>query len=310
VEDPRPPVANAGRIAAPEPDEAAPASPRQSAAEQVLGTLQSLTTSKQVAVAELWPGAVVDLGVGIKVTVRSKKERRRFTRPIEAEMLEWLAGFEPGDIFYDIGANCGSLTLATAAMYRDTITIVAFEPGFANFDSLARNLARNDMLGHVVPLQVALLDHTGLQPMNYFRSTAAGTSQHVVGAAVDQEGRAFVPAQIQFVPTFRLDDLVDVLGLPAPTWLKIDVAGSEEALLRGAPRLLAAGGARELVVEVVDHDRAGPRLASVRALLAPHGYALARTLPHHPGDAASYVADHVFRRQLRRSGAGTRSASA
>jgi FkbM family methyltransferase len=151
------------------------------------------------------------------------------------------------------------------------------------------------MLGFVIPLQIALLDRTGLEPISYYKSTAAGTSLHSVGRAVDHEDNEFKPVETQIVPAYRLDDLVEVLKLPEPTHVTIDVDGTEGPLLQGATGILARGSIRELLVEIVDHDRAGTRLASVRSLLESHGYERAETFRHHEEDSASFVADHLFR---------------
>jgi O-methyltransferase len=267
----------------------------------LLAALNRLGPAKQLTLHELWPAAEIEVGNGVKITARSKKESRRFTRPIEANVLEWLGSLRAGDVFYDIGANCGTLTLAAAGMHGDEVKIVAIEPGYANFESLARNLSHNRMLGFVTPLQVALLDRTRLEPINYYRSTAAGTSLHAVGRPVDHEDNEFTPVEAQMVPAFTLDDLIGLLGLPAPTHVKVDVDGAEGPLLQGAAATLERGTIKELLVEIVDHDRAGTRLAECRSMMERHGYALAETLAHNPDDSSeSFVADYLFRRSAAR----------
>jgi hypothetical protein len=47
------------------------------------------------------------------------------------------------------------------------------------------------------------------------------------------------------------------------------------------------------LIEIVDHDRAGTRLASIQGSLERHGYELAASFRHNPGDAESFVADHL-----------------
>jgi FkbM family methyltransferase len=183
--------------------------------------------------------------------------------------------------------------MTVAGIHGSRIRMVAIEPSFGSFESLARNLSLNGLLESTIPLQVALLDQTGLQPLNY-RSTAAGTSLHAVGAAVGHLGHEFTPVEVQLVPTYMLDDLIELLGLPAPTVVKIDVDGYEEQVLRGAMQTLAAGTIRELNVEIVDHDRAGSRLEAVTGVLEGCGYRLRRTFRH--AEAGSYVADHLFYR--------------
>lgn len=264
---------------------------------QLVEALSALSPTKQVSVCELWPGPEIKLDNGVTVTARSKKERRRFTKPVDAEVIEWFGGFSGGDVFYDVGANCGSLTLAAGAMHGDGVRIVAIEPGYANFESLARNLSTNDMLGFVIPLQIALLDHTCLEPINYYKSTAAGTSLHAVGQALDHEDNEFTPVETQMVLAYALDDLIEQLKLPEPTYVKIDVDGTEGPLLQGAVRTLARGVIKELLVEIVDHDRTGSRLTAAQALLKDHGYELAQSFNHHEDNSKSFVADHLFRRR-------------
>jgi FkbM family methyltransferase len=261
----------------------------------IVERLNSMSETKQLNVMEEWGGVEVELDHGLSITALTKKELRRFTRPREPSMMNWLRSFEPGEVFYDIGANCGSLTLEAAAMHRGQITVVAIEPGYGSFESLARNLARNDLMSSTIPLQVALLDRTGLEPMNYYRSTNAGTSLHAVGAPVDQYGQEFTPVAAQMMPTYALDDLIEVLELPRPTRVKIDVDGYEEPVLRGSPKTLAAGTIRELAVEVINHDGQGTRLEMVGQLLEPHGYALTERFSHGDTEKQGFVSDYLFR---------------
>jgi FkbM family methyltransferase len=259
---------------------------------EIVDALRALSPRKQALVLETFPGLEGETPLGLKVVARTGKELGRFRNAGDPNVIEWLRGFEPGEVFYDIGANCGGITLAAAALHRDSIRIVAIEPSFASFESLARNLSLNGLLPSAIPLQLALLDRTGLEPLNY-RSTAAGTSLHAVGKPVDHEGNAFTPVEVQLMPTFTLDDLIEVLELPAPTRIKIDVDGYEEPVLRGAALTLAEGTIIDLMVEVVDHDRAGSRLAALSALLADADYRLAGEFRHGED---GYVYDYLFRR--------------
>jgi FkbM family methyltransferase len=267
---------------------------------QVLDALQRLSPKKRALVIEaLIPEGTMsgETPEGARVTARTPKELWRFTRR-DPRVVEWMQGFEAGDVFYDIGANVGGMTLAAAAMHGDRIRIVAIEPSFASFESLTRNLSLNGFLSFTIPLQVALLDRTGLEPMNY-QSIAAGTALHGVGEAVDHLGHRFTPVEVQMVPTFKLDDLIEILKLPAPTRIKCDVDGYEGCVLRGATRTLAAGTVSEIVIEVVNHDAAGTRLKSVADLLGAYGYEIAKTFQHAtPGsEDESCVADYLFQRR-------------
>jgi FkbM family methyltransferase len=260
--------------------------------------LRALPPKKQTALLQLWHGVELEQD-GLTLNARSRKELRRFVRPKDPAMAAWIASFEPGDVFYDIGANCGSLTLAAGSMHGSDIKIVAVEPSYSSFESLVRNLSLNKMLGFTIPLQMALLDRTGLQPM-YYASTEAGTSTHAVGEAVDFNGRAFTPVEVQEMPTYAVDDLIEMLGLPLPTRVKIDVDGFEEGVVRGATRTLAQGSIRDLAIEISDPDRQGTRGRAIQGVLAEHGYEPVETFLHHDSDTAPVpgeVTDLLFRRR-------------
>jgi hypothetical protein len=62
----------------------------------------------------------------------------------EAETIDWIATFfKEGDIFFDIGANVGAYSLVASKFYNGKIMIYAFEPGFANFVQLCKNILLN-----------------------------------------------------------------------------------------------------------------------------------------------------------------------
>jgi FkbM family methyltransferase len=266
--------------------------------ESLVETLRSLSPSKQARVLDLWPWIEAQIDGGLTVTARSKKELQRLTRPQDPAMLDWLATFEEGEVFYDVGANCGTVTLAAGAMHRDRITIVAIEPAYTNFESLVRNLSRNGVLRFTIPLQVALKDRTGIERLNYYGSTGAGTALHAIGNAVDYEGNPFTPVEAQLMPAYALDDLVAVLKLPLPTRMKIDVDGHEGPLLKGAGDTLARGSINELLIEVVDHDRQGTRLDDVKDVMRRCGYEIVDAFRH--GGEGSFVSDYLFRRTRQR----------
>src|SRR6266516_5803368 len=104
----------------------------------VLAALLTLTPNKQARVFENWPGISAKTPEGLEVTAKSRKELKRFTNPKDASMLGWIRSFEAGEVFYDIGANVGGVTLAAAGIHGDRIRIVAIEPSYASFESLAR----------------------------------------------------------------------------------------------------------------------------------------------------------------------------
>ena len=193
----------------------------------------------------------------IRLDPSAKKRRRSVAK--EPYTVAWLeTSLRPGDVLYDVGANVGAYSLV-AAVAQPEATVVAFEPGFENFASLCRNLALN-RLDRVVPLQVALGRSSELVHFHY-RRIAPGNAQHHVG-----DGAPFASEFAQAVIGVRLDDLVELLGLPPATHLKLDVDGAELDVIAGADAVLRGASLRELQVEVEPGDE------RVEKALAPYGF--------------------------------------
>lgn len=133
-----------------------------------------------------------------------------------------LKALRPEDVFYDIGANAGILTVDIAQTFHDALTIHAFEPQPTLARSIAVSVALNGFRN--VHLHETLLgDQEG--EMQLF------IPEHAIHASMvsRQAGATAVTCRIE-----RLDALVARGVLPAPTVIKIDVEGAEIAVLRGA----------------------------------------------------------------------------
>jgi FkbM family methyltransferase len=186
----------------------------------------------------------------------------------EPETVAWIEqAFRPGDVFYDVGANVGAYSLVAWAHLSGRVRVYAFEPGFATFPQLCRNVALNRAQQAIVPLQVALSDVSGIVEFHY-QNVLPGGALHSLGEAVDQGGRQFAPSVSLPTPAFRLDDFVRQFGLPWPTHLKIDVDGTERRVLAGAGAALSSPSFRSLLIEA--SDLPGEESA-VAGLLAAHG---------------------------------------
>jgi FkbM family methyltransferase len=156
--------------------------------------------------------------------------------------VDWLErSIRDGDVIYDVGANVGAYSLVAARMAD--ATVIAFEPAFANYQSLCENVLLNDLAARVMPLPVGLAESTGLAWLAC-DDTAAGAATHSLGG---DNVRALYR---QPVLAYALDDLISVFGLPAPTVLKVDVDGAETIVLAGARATLARPALRTILIEV------------------------------------------------------------
>jgi FkbM family methyltransferase len=168
----------------------------------------------------------------------------------EPKTIEWIETcFRKGDVFYDIGANVGAYSFVARAVTGGDCTIYAFEPSFATFETLCRNIFLNKFDKQITALQVALADETQLLSFNY-SDIAAGASLHSVGEAIDQDGQPFTAAYTQSMLCYRLDDLISQFSLSPPNHIKIDTDGAELKVLRGAGQTLAHPALRTILIEV------------------------------------------------------------
>ncbi|MBC7931132.1 MAG: FkbM family methyltransferase [Rubrivivax sp.] len=188
----------------------------------------------------------------------------------EPDTIEWVESFlRDGDVLFDVGANVGAYSLVASKCHGGKVRVYAFEPAFANYVQLCKNILLNDCQHSVVPLPLALSDRTTVDTFNY-RDLIPGSALHTFGEAVGDDGERFQPEFEQHVLSFRLDDLLRQFPVPAPNHLKIDVDGIEAKVLEGAAGTLAAPSMRSIIIELRE-DRNGQQITD---FLARSGFSL------------------------------------
>jgi FkbM family methyltransferase len=149
-------------------------------------------------------------------------------------------------VVYDVGANIGYYSLRAAQAGAQQV--YAIEPALATFDVLKRNLSRN-RLGRATALRYAVSDTFGEGRLILYDSSGSNT------LTPRQESAPYAEVTgAESVEVITLDMLVGERGLMPPSVLKIDVEGSELAVLRGARVLLEQ--ARPHVIVEYNHEAA------------------------------------------------------
>jgi FkbM family methyltransferase len=140
----------------------------------------------------------------------------------------------PGDVVLDIGANIGAHTLPLARLVGDSGKVIAFEPTQFAFEKLLANIALNNGLSaRISPLQMMLVaEPSSTVPEAIYSSWPLEDSDDVHeqhrGRLMDTSGARAAP----------LDDVLDELGIRHVNFIKLDVDGSEDAVLGGARETL------------------------------------------------------------------------
>jgi FkbM family methyltransferase len=149
-----------------------------------------------------------------------------------ALLLQWLA---PGMTFIDIGAHVGYYTLLGARRVGPSGLVLAFEPGPRNYELLLANVWRNGFT-NVVCFPWAVSDHVGFLDL-FLDDRNTGDNR-----TFPSPGRRC--ARVRAV---ALDALPSIR--PPIDVVKIDVQGSEDAVIAGMGDLLARSPAARVTLE-------------------------------------------------------------
>ena len=165
----------------------------------------------------------------------------------EPETIEWIAGFNPGEVLIDVGANVGLYTI-WAAKTR-AVKVFAFEPESQNYAILYKNIVLNDLSEQVVAYCAALSDESrfSLLHLSEFKT---GGSIHTFGEDLDYKLEPRLSEIRQGCISTTLDYLVAAGIVPVPHHIKIDVDGLEHKVFAGCRTVLKNPVVKSMLVEV------------------------------------------------------------
>ena len=166
----------------------------------------------------------------------------------EPETLEWIDSFSEDLILWDIGANIGLYSIY--AVKARNARVYAFEPSVFNLELLARNCFLNQCQKQVVIMPIALNDTMGANQV-LMTTTAWGGALTTFGRNFGWDGKK-IKTEFQF-QTFgmSMDQALDLLQLPIPDYIKMDVDGLEHFILKGGSKILSQ--IRGILIEVNDN---------------------------------------------------------
>jgi FkbM family methyltransferase len=163
---------------------------------------------------------------------------------------EW--GVHPGDIVLDVGAYIGTWT--RQALCDGAKLVVAIEPSPESIECLRRNLRAEIDAGKVIICPKGIWDYEGTLTLFANSGNGAGNS------FVEENG---ITQKIGGIPVTTIDKLAAELHLPRVDFIKADVKGATERLLRGGEGVIRRDRPRIALSteEVADHAQAIAQLA-------------------------------------------------
>lgn len=168
---------------------------------------------------------------------------RRLHEPRVCGVLEAL--LEPGDVFFDVGANVGFFTVLGARHCAPGGTVHAFELDPRLTGEIVRSVCLNRGLAHVRTICCACADGNG--DLVAYAPTQRGnpsTNRSVPLASQREHGAEATGTAV----TLTLDHYCDRSGV-LPDLVKMDIEGGEVEALRGMRRILSEARPR-LVLEL------------------------------------------------------------
>ena len=167
-----------------------------------------------------------------------------YAEPLRAEWepelyARFKAALRPGMTVLDVGASFGLYSLAAARAAAPSGRVHAFEPARRSAEALRRHLRWNGVSDSVEVVEAAVAERTGSAV--FWEQETSFVASLVERSARREERRYDSPVAPRRVRTVALDDFCRSRGLE-PDVVKIDVEGSEAAVLRGARELLRQRG--------------------------------------------------------------------
>ena len=162
--------------------------------------------------------------------------------PEESKLMKQR--LQPGDVFFDIGAQAGYHSVYASSLVGPLGRVFAFEPAPANLANIKQHFLMNHLTNTFV-IDAAVSDTNGI---SYFDCADSAVAGHLSATGT------------LAVRTISLDQEIDSGALPDPDYIKIDAEGAELKILEGARKMLER---RHPTISLETHQWF-PQLSSIR----------------------------------------------
>ncbi|MGH9917650.1 MAG: FkbM family methyltransferase, partial [Nitrososphaerales archaeon] len=191
-----------------------------------------------------------------------------------------IGALEPGDTFFDLGANIGHYSLLAAKRLGSSIFVHAFEPSADTAGKLRDTVAINRLAELIHVHQVAVADHSGLMTLAHPSREVSPVGMRFLDPSGTESGES--------VRTVRLDEyLVDVI----PNVVKLDVEGAELRALNGMTKALEDPRLRCVFAEALDAQlgRFGDSRQKMTMFMEQYGFVAERIEDRYFAETIRYL---------------------
>jgi FkbM family methyltransferase len=207
----------------------------------------------------VWASIRSGPGKGLSIRLNPRYEMEYLEGDYEAPVEQvLLANLRPDTVFYDVGAHIGVFSLIAARNLGVKGSVFAFEPDPANVRRIKEHVARNQLdTIRIIPKAVSSTD-------GRLRFQRASFQSSMNRGVLLEDASAPQESTIE-VESITLDAVAREHTLPS--LIKIDVEGSEAAVLRGSEEIFQS--AKPLLVCEIHHEQAS---SDVTRWLVERGY--------------------------------------
>ena len=150
---------------------------------------------------------------------------------------------KPGMVFFDVGANYGSVSLHAGLKVGPSGQVHAFEPVPALVERLRAHVERNRLQEVIRIHPLALSNATG---KNAIHCADDGLNNQGLASLMSMNLPNFMTVKID---TITLDDFVRTQNLKRIDLIKVDIEGAEPLFLQGGKQILTSAAAPDLLME-------------------------------------------------------------
>jgi FkbM family methyltransferase len=211
----------------------------------------------------------------------------------EPETLQWIDSIPRESVIWDVGANVG-LYACYAAKARGC-RVFAFEPSVFNLETLARNIFLNRLTEQITVVPLPLSDELAVSSLS-LTSTEWGAAMSTFGQSYGHDGEPIRKVFEFSTIGLSMVDAVELLKIPCPQYIKMDVDGIEHLILKGGASILRR--TESILVEI--NDRFAQQATTASQYLREAGLSLrakkhAEHFDSDPG-AARYTFNQIWNR--------------
>jgi len=189
----------------------------------------------------------------------------------EPETLEWIDSFDNTKkiVFWDIGANIGLYSIYATLKFKN-ISVVSFEPSFNNLPILSRNIFINNLQNKITICQIPLSEKINKFLKMSEESFLEGSAMNSFGTDKNFEGKKLNFKNQYKIFGTNINYLLDNKILEIPNYIKIDVDGIEDKILKGGNVYLKNKALKAILVEV--NENYSKQLFNVNKILVGSGF--------------------------------------